>query len=371
MSDASLNTTSGEAPGSPGSDPAPDRPRLVYPFADLPERGQRLEVAPGVRWIRMPLPYQLNHINLWTLDEDGGYAVVDTGARTDDAVDVWQGVFATVPQGQRPTRVFVTHMHPDHVGMAGFITRKFNVRLWMTRLEYLTCRVMVADTGREAPADAVAFYRRAGWGDEAIESYRVRFGRFGTQIHTLPESYRRLSDGDELPIGGHTWRVIVGSGHSPEHACLYCPALKVLISGDQVLPRISSNVSVNPIEPDADPLADWLRSLDKLQALVPDDVLVLPSHNEPFYGLHTRLQALATGQARALDRLRKRLAEPRRAIDVFGALFARQIGDADVGLLGMATGESVACLNHLLHRGELSTHLDDAGVRWYQMRQPG
>jgi len=355
MADASLDDT------------AADRPRLVYPFPDLPARAQRLPVAPGVHWIRMPLPYQLNHINLWTLDDgDGGFAIVDTGSRTEEAAAVWHDLFAALPRGQAPTRVFVTHMHPDHVGMAGWITRKFNARLWMTRLEYLTCRVMVADTGREAPADATAFYRRAGWGEDAIESYRVRFGSFGTHIHALPESYHRLSDGDELAIGGRSWRVIVGSGHSPEHACLYCPELKLLISGDQVLPRISSNVSVNPIEPAADPLGDWLASLDKLKSRVPDDVLVLPSHNEPFRGLHARLDALASGQERALKRLRSRLDEPRLAIDVFVALFGRQIPETDVGLLGMATGESIACLNHLLRRGEVSAQLDDRGVRWYR-----
>lgn len=356
MSDASL-------------DPGPtDRPRLVYPFPTLPTRAERLEVAPGVRWLRMPLPYQLNHINLWTLDEDGGFAIVDTGTRTEDAVGVWHDVFTAPDRGRGPTRVFVTHMHPDHVGMAGWITRKFGVRLWMTRLEYLSCRVMAADTGREAPPDATGFYRRAGWSDDAIETYRARFGRFGQHIHALPESYHRLSDGDELAIGGRRWLVIVGSGHSPEHACLYCPELKLLISGDQVLPRISSNVSVNPIEPDADPLSDWLASLAKLERLVPDDVLVLPSHNEPFRGLHARLQALSHGQQRALDRLRRRLAEPRRAIDVFASLFGRPIDESDVGLLGMATGESMACLNHLLRRGELVTDTDGAGVRWYRLK---
>jgi glyoxylase-like metal-dependent hydrolase (beta-lactamase superfamily II) len=314
----------------------------------------------------MPLPYALNHINLWTIADGDGVAIVDTGTRTEDVAATWHTLFAGPLAKQAPTRVFVTHMHPDHVGMAGWITRKFNVRLWMTRLEYLTVRVMAADTGREAPPDAIAFYRRAGWSEAAIESYRVRFGNFGKHIHALPESYHRLSDGDELPIGDHTWRIIIGSGHSPEHACLYCPDLKVLISGDQVLPRISSNVSVNPIEPDADPLGDWMASLAKLKRLVPDDVLVLPAHNEPFRGLHARLDGLAIGQGRALERLRRRLSEPRRAIDVFGALFARQIAETDVGLLGMATGESIVCLNNLLRQGDVTATLDDAGVRWYR-----
>jgi glyoxylase-like metal-dependent hydrolase (beta-lactamase superfamily II) len=342
------------------------RARLVYPFDGPPARGQTLEVAPGVRWIRMALPYALNHINLWALEDGEGWALVDTGVRTEETAATWRELFASAPAGSSITRVFVTHMHPDHVGMAGWLTRKFGVRLWMTSLEYLTCRVMVSDTGREAPADAIEFYRRAGWGATAIESYRTRFGNFGKHIHPLPDSYRRIDDGEELRIGAHTWRVVVGNGHSPAHACLYCPALKVLISGDQVLPRISSNVSVYPTEPDADPMSGWLQSLDKLRREVPDDVLVLPAHNECFRGLHARLDALAAGQRRAHDRLRRTLQEPRRAVDVFGALFARAIGETDMPLLGMATGEALASLHHLMTLGEVLREIDADGVAWYR-----
>jgi glyoxylase-like metal-dependent hydrolase (beta-lactamase superfamily II) len=342
------------------------QPKLVYPYPK-PERGQTLEVAPGVLWIRMPLPYTLDHINLWALDDGAGWALVDTGVRTEETAAVWRELFANSPDERSLTRIFVTHMHPDHVGMAGWLTRKFGVRLWMTRLEYLTCRVMVSDTGREAPDDAIDFYRRAGWSESALETYRARFGNFGKHIHVLPDSFRRLSDGEALRIGTRTWRVIVGNGHSPEHACLYCPELKLLISGDQILPRISSNVSVYPTEPDADPMADWLASLAKLKSTVPDDVLVLPSHNECFRGLHARIDALATGQERALARLRRALAEPRRAVDVFGSLFARSISEDDVPLLGMATGEGIACLNHLVRKGEVAREADADGVLWYRV----
>jgi glyoxylase-like metal-dependent hydrolase (beta-lactamase superfamily II) len=342
------------------------KPTLVYPFAAPPEAGTVLQVAPGVLWMRMPLPMMLNHINLWAIEDGDGWAVVDTGMRTDETLDAWRKLFAIATDGKRLSRIFVTHMHPDHVGMAGWLTRKFDARLWMTRLEYLNCRVLTADTGREAPHDGVLFYQRAGWSDAAIENYRARFGNFGKRIHALPDSYRRISDGEVLRIGAHDWRVIVGTGHSPEHACLYCPELKLLISGDQVLPRISSNVSVHPTEPDEDPMRDWLASLDKLKREVPDDVLVLPAHNECFRGLHARLDHLAASQLRSIARLSKSLAEPKRAIDVFGALFARGIGQGDTGLLSLATGESLACLNYLMHRGEVRRRLDDQGVAWYQ-----
>ncbi|SPE26092.1 Beta-lactamase domain protein [Burkholderiales bacterium] len=348
---------------------APAKAKLVYPFAAPPERGRTIEVAPGVLWIRMPLPFALNHINLWGIDDDHGWALVDTGLRTDETMLGWHEQFANAPDDRPLTRVFVTHMHPDHVGMAGWLTRKFRVRLWMTRLEYLSCRALVADTGREAPPDGTDFYRRAGWGASALETYQARFGNFGKSIHALPDSFRRLHDGEEVRIGAHTWRVVVGNGHSPEHACLYCPALKILISGDQVLPKISSNVSVYPTEPDADPMSDWYASLAKVKREVPDDVLVLPAHNECFRGLHARIEALQQGQDRAIGRLRQALAEPRRAVDVFGALFARDVAQTNVGLLSMATGEAVACMNYLVHRGEASAEIDAEGVAWYRLAQ--
>ena len=346
-----------------------EKPTLVYPFAAAPEPGKTLEIVPGVVWMHMPMPGRLDHINVWGLqDGERGWAVVDTGLHTDETVAAWRSVFAsTAGESGTLTRLLITHMHPDHIGMAGRLVKKFDCRLWMTQLEYLNCRVLCADTGREAPPDALLFYRRAGWSEAAIESYQTRFGNFGKNIFALPQSYRRIVDGEAIKIGQHTWRVIVGTGHSPEHACFYCPDLKLFISGDQVLPKISSNVSVHPTEPDADPMRDWLESIEKIKRLVPDDVLVLPSHHDCFRGLHARLDYLAASQLRTLDRLRRTLRERKRAIDVFVALFGRAIDAADSSLLNLATGEGIACLNYLLHRGEISRTLDDAGVAWYQV----
>lgn len=342
---------------------------LDYPCGEAPPHGATREIVSGILWLRMPLPFALNHINLWAMRDGDGWAVFDSGVQTSETTAAWRSHCGRDGAlGQRPvTRLFVTHMHPDHVGMAGWLTRKFDCRLWMTRLEYLTCRVLVADTGREAPSDGVNFYRKAGWDEDALENYRARFGFFGKFSHALPDSYRRLHDGELLRIGDHQWRVVVGNGHSPEHACFHCEELQLLISGDQVLPRISSNVSVFPTEPDADPMGDWIASLDKLRREVPDNVLVLPAHNEPFRGLHARLDQLALGHDQALERLRHALVEPKRAVDVFVELFGRPIG-SEPNLLGMATGESVAHLNYLLHRGEIGREDDAAGVAWYRLK---
>ena len=354
-----------------------EKPTLTYPFDAPPATGHSIEVAPGVMWMRMPMGGKLDHVNVWAIKDDthegggNGWAVVDSGMHTEQTVAAWQAQFAAATaknEGHsRLTRVLITHMHPDHVGMAGWLVQKFGCRLWMTQLEYLNCRVLVADTGREAPPDALQFYQRAGWSAEAMAVYKTRFGNFGKRIFELPQSYRRVVDGDLFQIGQHEWRVVVGTGHSPEHACYYCPALNVLISGDQVLPRISSNVSVHPTEPDSNPMLDWLTSIDKIRREVPDSVLVLPSHHDCFRGLHARLDYLAASQLRTIDRLRKSLREPKRAVDVFTSLFGRAIDPSDGGLLHLATGESLACLNYLWHRGEVSRTDDSEGVAWYQL----
>jgi glyoxylase-like metal-dependent hydrolase (beta-lactamase superfamily II) len=340
---------------------------LTYPFEGAPAPGEAREIAAGVRWLRMPLPLAgLNHINLWALDDGDGLTLVDTGMQTPETGEHWRCALSG-PLANRPVRrVICTHMHPDHIGMAGWLTRQHDCRLWTTRLEYVTCRMLVADTGREAPPDGVRFYRAAGWAEDGIEQYRARFGGFGKAVHALPDSYRRVIDGEVLEIGGRAWQAVIGRGHSPEHLCLYCPELKLLISGDQVLPRITSNVSVFPTEPDANPLSEWLESLAALKARIPDDVLVLPSHNEPFRGLHARLDDLAAGHEERLSRVHEVLAQPKRAVDLFALLFRRPVS---AQLLMMATGESVAHLNCLMSRGLAVRSPDESGVLWYRRSQ--
>lgn len=342
----------------------PVRPTLTYPQGDPPAPGTVKQVAEGVLWVRMPMPMGLDHINLWLIEDGPGWALVDTGLALDETRAYWRTIFTEALGGKPITRVLVTHMHPDHVGLAGWISRKFSAPLHMTRLEYMTCRVLVADTLRDAPEEGVRFFRAAGWSEDDLDSYRVKFGGFGKAVSRLPDSFVRLTDGDEITIGAHSWRVIGGNGHSPEHACLWQPDLKLLISGDQVLPRISSNVSVFPTEPSADPLSDWLASCAKLRAALPADTLTLPAHNEPFIGLHERLNHLIVGHERGMDRLEKRLREgPRRVVDLFTALFARKISGDD---FGMATGETLAHLNCLIGRGRVRKRTDATGIDFYE-----
>lgn len=346
----------------PGSRAPFHKAGLLFPHERKPEPGEVIEVAEGVLWLRMPLPFALNHINLWLLDDGEGWAIVDTGLNLDETKELWLKVLETRLDGRPLTRVIVTHLHPDHVGLAGWLTRRFDVPLYMSRTDYLMGRVLCYDTGREAPVDGIRFYRAAGLSEAQLERYAERFGMFGLGVAPMPESFRRLMDGDVLRIGRHRWTAIATGGHAPEHISLHCGELDLLISGDQVLPTITSNVSVWPTEPEADPLSQWLEGCARIRRLVPDSVLVLPAHQRPFHGLHTRLGQLIDGHEENLEQLQVLLREPRRAVDVFGALFKREVSD---DLLMMAAGEALAHLNTLIVRKAAKRERDAHGVDWY------
>ena len=322
-----------------------------------------MPVADGIHWLRMPLPFALDHINLWLVEDDDGWAVVDTGIHSGTSRKIWRNTIADV-MGDKPiNHVVVTHLHPDHVGCAGWLTDEFDIDLWMTRDEYLLCRVLVADTGRDAPDEGTGFYHAAGFPPEAMHRYEEMFGMFGKFVAPLPEAYKRLKEGERLTFAGHTWDVLVGRGHSPEHACFLDVERNLFVSGDQLLPTISSNVSVYPTEPEANPLKDWLYSLRTLKASLPNDVLVLPAHGKPFRGAHERLDALIDEHVLGLEKLLDHCKEPRRAVDAFPALFKSRITDSN---LMMATGESLAHLNYLIDDGSLLAETDSDGVNWYQ-----
>ena len=338
-------------------------PAIEYEFADKPAIGHTMEIAPGVYWLRMPLPFALEHINLWLFADGDGWVVVDSGLGDEASREIWRSTFADA-MDKRPIRhVVVTHMHPDHVGCAGWLARHFDVDLWMTRGEYTMCRILVADTGKPAPDVAIDFYRAAGYSDSQLERYRKAFGFFGRFVSRLPESYRRLYDGLRGPVGDHEWEVIVGRGHSPEHACFFSEEFNLLVSGDQVLPSISSNVSVFPTEPEANPLKDWLESLQNIKTRIPADVLVLPAHGKPFRGAHERIDQLIDDHMSRLDALLDYCSQPRRVVDTFSALYRVPINKEN---LMFATGEAIAHLHYLMSEQQVVVEPDADGVNWFK-----
>jgi glyoxylase-like metal-dependent hydrolase (beta-lactamase superfamily II) len=343
---------------------ATSRAGLTYPWGDAaPEAGKIIPIAPGIKWARIPMPGSLGHINSWLLDDGDGIAVVDTGLCLKICSDGWKALFAGDLTDTPISRVVCTHLHPDHIGLAGWLSKKFDAKIWMTRGEMLTARSILADVADTVPDELMAQSRAAGWNEAQLEAFRRSgWGRFASTVFALPRGYTRIQDGERLIFGDHSWRVVTGSGHSPEHACLWNEKEGVLVSGDQVLPRISSNVSVTLNEPDGDPLGEWLASIDKLLATVPADVIVCPAHGDPFKGLHIRLMSLRDEHRMRLYNLAEAISEkPMRAVDSFPYLFNRTITDEH---LHLATGEALAHLKRLQVEGRIRAEEED-GVIWY------
>ena len=337
---------------------------LTFPFGDrAPQPGELLTIAPGIRWWRVPMSGPLKHVNGLILDDgEDELLAIDTGTASPRSTEAWRTILEGPLAGKRVTRILGTHMHPDHIGLAGWLSRRSDdAPILMTRTEWLMARMLSADARPEVPEEQVAFWRGAGWDDERIATAsKGGFSNFAKMIARLPLGYVRIRDGEVLRIGGAAWRVVVGSGHSPEHACLLDEGRRILIAGDQVLPRISSNISLHANEPGADPLGEWLASIDRFREL-PDDVLVLPGHGDPFYGLHARLDALEREHRERLDALVAHMTEPRRAVDCFAQLFRRPIGP---DVIAMATGEAMAHLRHLEVTGRAQRETRD-GAWWY------
>lgn len=337
---------------------------LTYEFEDqIPRPGDVTKIADGVFWVRMPMRGRLNHINVWLLRDKGGWTIVDTGIFDENVKRHWQSIFENHLEGEPVVRVIATHLHTDHTGLAGWITSEWKCELWMSRADFYMCKVMAADGPSDVPEDALRFYRRAGFTEERLERYRQRFGFFGRSIATLPAGFRRISDGQYLDIGGREWRAVIGHGHAPEHVCLYCPELKLIIGGDQILPKITPNVSVQPSEPHANPLRDWINSCQRFRELLPPNLLVLPAHESLYFGVHERLTALIDWHEVALEKLYDLCSTPRRAVDVFPALFKSEVTD---GSFFPATGEAIAHLHCALERRMLTVEEDDEGVAWWR-----
>jgi glyoxylase-like metal-dependent hydrolase (beta-lactamase superfamily II) len=339
--------------------------QLGYPLADsVPDLGTSIELAPGVRWLRMGLPFQLDHINLWLLRDrlDGveGWTIVDCGISDDATRAAWEQVFESELEGLPVVRVIVTHMHPDHMGLAHWLTERWQVRLWISATDYNNARLASAALSSFGGEATARFMASHGLTDpQAQEKIMGRTNYYASMVPQVPPQFRRMMAGDRLQIGGRDWLCHAGHGHAPEHISLECPALALMISGDMVLPRISTNISVHPVEPEANPLTLYLDSLERMRAL-PVQTLVLPSHGRPFTGLHTRVDQLLAHHAERLADVMSACAQaPQHAEGLLMLLFKRQL---DLHQTTFAMGEAIAHLHSLWLGGQLLRRLDGDGI---------
>ncbi|HNE43572.1 MAG TPA: MBL fold metallo-hydrolase [Rhodocyclaceae bacterium] len=330
---------------------------LEFPHLLPPPSGTTVEVAPGVLWLRMPLPFQLDHINLWALRDGDGWTLVDTGFADEGTRSAWVAVLAGLAGPVR--NLLVTHFHPDHLGLATWLLEQTGAQLWMTAAEFLTAHAVWHEVGGHGARFMTEQSRQHGFSAELLDRFARRGSGYTRSVPALPERYNRLQAGDSRAIGGREWKVVIGHGHSPEHAALYCQELAVLISGDMLLPRISTNISVMAVTPAADALGSYLASLDAMAREIPDSTLVLPSHGLPFVGLSERIAALHAHHGERLQAVEDDCEAPKSAAELLATLFPRPL---DTHQTMFAMGEAIAHLNHLEIAGRLSRTLGGDGV---------
>jgi glyoxylase-like metal-dependent hydrolase (beta-lactamase superfamily II) len=325
---------------------------LEFPFAAPPTTGEVIEIRPGMFWARLALPFRLDHVNIYLVEDDGGLALIDTGIDNAASRAAWEALLKGPLAGRRLTRIIATHFHPDHIGLAGWLCERFGLELAMSQTEYLIALNIRLDPQGLRSEPYRGFYRSHGLSEEGTEILLGNGLNYLRMVSTPPRTFLRLIAEDRIRIGGRTFEVITAAGHSPEQVMLYSAGDNLVLCADQLLAKISPNVSVEAMEPDGDPLGLYLRSLGKLKERLPEDVLVLPGHNLPFVGLRTRADALvAHHEARCFAILEACKAAPQTVADLVPVIFGREIDDPHQ--LVFAFGEALAHVNAMVRAERL------------------
>lgn len=336
---------------------------MKYLYEQQVTSGKLVEISPGVLWLTMPLPFELDHINLYLLRDDSGWIVVDTGLGTNVTRSLWEQVF---DQLDGPiSGVLVTHLHPDHVGLAGWIADKFDVPFYMSQTEYFSARAFGAGKNGAPNTRDVRYFHQAGLEASLVTQLTSGSDKgYSNVVSPIPVSYTRLKHGMVLTINQQTWQVIIGKGHSPEHVCLFNQDKKILISGDHILPMITPNIGAYSTEPEANTLKDYLDTLPQFKSL-PDDVVVLPAHKLPFIGLHQRVDELIAHHQEHLKALTDACQQSQTVVSLLPVMFKRKLSH---GNMVFAVAECLSHLNYLVSEGVITRHLNKNGVYEYTQR---
>ncbi len=349
MTDASAKPSEGK-PADP----------LNYPIESHPGPDQVVDIAPGIKWLRLDLPFRLNHVNIYLLEDGDGWAMVDTGFGNDATIAAWTKLFDGPLKGIKISKVIVTHAHPDHVGQAGWIVQRFGCPFYMSQVEYLQGVYHQNRRTEERLVNMRQFFLRHGMDADITEQLLGRGQDYLKKTVPLPAAYRRLSHGKTITIGTRNFEIITGAGHSPDQVTLYCAADKIYLSADQVLSKISPNVSVWAHEPDENSLGAYLTSLNAIAAELPEDVLVLPGHGVPFYGLQIRIKQLTDHHEERCGMIADACrTEAKTSAQLVPVVFHKHKLDAHQ--TGFAAGELIAHVNYMLAEGRLSQELCSDG----------
>lgn len=326
-------------------------PDLVHPFAEPPQIGEVTEVAPGILWTRLSLPFRLDHVNIYLIDDGDGWAVLDAGIGSKQTRAMWEALAAGPLAGRRLTRLIVTHFHPDHIGLAGWLCERFDMPMLTSQTSWLGCINVSLNPDGLSAAHYRDFYLSHGMDEATANEVMTQGHGYLRMVTPLPPTFQRVVAGDTLRIGGRLFQVMTGDGHAPEQVMLYCAEERLFLAADQVLAKITPNVSVWAVDPDGDPLGLYIRSLNALRGGLPEDTLVLPGHQLPFLGLHTRCAQLVAHHTDRCGLLAAACATaPRSVAELVPVMFSRPL---DPHQLSFAFSEVHAHVNYMVGRGEL------------------
>ena len=342
--------------------------QIRFPHQNFPEHKLLVELTPGIYWVRFNLSSVVSHVNAYILRDGNGITIIDTGISSIDCKQIWEKIFIDEFKGVKVNRLIITHHHPDHLGLLGWFHERFQAEIWSSRVAWLTARMLTLDVHETTSLDVLSFWYGAGMpGSLLSKKKKERPFNFCDYVDPIPLGYRRIVDHERIFIGDNCWQINFGHGHAPEHLTLHCPELNIFISGDQILPGISPNLSVYPTEPNANPVGEFIETCEKLLKIEDREYLVLPGHNLPFWGLKVRIKQLLNHHYAALSRILDFLTlEPGTAADIFSSLYLRKIRESEYSL---ALGEAVGHLNYLWHQKKISRNIKKDGRIYYHINK--
>jgi len=339
---------------------------IKFLYESFPDEKLFLEIVPGIYWVRLKLSAVVSHVNAYILEDSDGITIVDTGISNFFCKNIWEKILKDEFNGVKVKRLIITHHHPDHLGLLGWFHKHYQTEIWSSRITWLTGRMLTLDYQKIVSKDVLSFWYTAGMPEDLLSRRKIeRPFNFRDYVDPIPLGYRRIFDKERIIIGEKYWYVNFGYGHAPEHITMHCPELNIFISGDQILPGISPNLSVYPTEPKANPVGEFIETCEKLLRIIDRDYLVLPGHNLPFWGLKLRIQQLLNHHNSALERVKDYLKhDSKMAVEIFPPLYLREIKEPEFGL---ALGEAIGHLNFLWHKGAISREIKEGGKIFYKI----